>query len=81
MKNRKLVDFVIYPRLFHSFSILYKGTYCVSFQIYTVSPSNSQTYAFPFIIHEPEHFQASKGSKNEKASLHMESNFSFQTEK
>ena len=70
MKNRKIVEFVLYPRLFHSFSILYKGTYTLSFQIYHISPSNSQTYAFPFVLPDPQLSNSNRNIKTEKATLH-----------
>ena len=78
MRNRKIVEFVIYPRLFHSISLLYKGTYCVSFKLYHRNANNKTTFAYPFLLSQPER-ESTRESNSEEATLHVESNFSFET--
>jgi hypothetical protein len=80
MKNRKIYEFVIYPRIFLSLSILYKGSYCVSFKLYHTSSNNTTTYAYPFMLPNPNS-EPSIDRQHEDASLHVESNFSFETER
>ena len=60
MKSREIVEYLIYPHIFNSFSILYKGVYCISIKLYHLSENKSITHAFPFLVPHPKKPQSAE---------------------
>lgn len=73
-----MVEYLLYPKFFNAHSILYKGTYCVSFTLYTLSKTKT-AHAFPFLVTPPA-LRFNPDAK-EQPSLHTDGNFSFLTHK
>lgn len=80
MIKREIVEYLIYPRIFNSLSILYKGVYCLSFKVYHISKNKTITHAFPFLIPHPDRNEVID-RHYEEPTLHGESNFTFETER
>jgi hypothetical protein len=79
MRNREIVEYLIYPRLFNAHSVLYKGTYCISFMLYNVTKNKTITYAYPFIVKNTS--ISTNNDLKEDPSIHADGNFSFLTHK
>ena len=79
MRNREIVEYLLYPKHFNAHSVLYKGTYCVAFSLYATTKNKTTTHAFPFLLSNP-HIPKSNDTKEEPAT-HLDGNFSFLTHK
>ena len=44
-----MVEYLLYPKFFNAHSIHYKGTYCLSFTLYSLA-KNKIINAFPFLV-------------------------------
>lgn len=73
-----MVEYLLYPKFFNAHSILYKGTYCLSFALYSLA-KNKTTHAFPFLV-TPPGLRFNPDAK-EQPSLHNDGNFSFVSHK
>jgi hypothetical protein len=79
MRNREIIEYLLYPKFFNAHSVLYKGTYCVSFSLHTLTKGKTTTHAYPFLVHNPAPLR--HADLKEHPALHADGNFSFLTHK
>jgi hypothetical protein len=79
MRNREIIEYLIYPKFFNAHSVLYKGTYCVSFKVYNITKNKTMTYAYPFPLRQQGVY--SNHELKEDPTTHADGNFSYLTHK